>query len=271
MTILRNHTKGTRVLALSMVATLLTADVASAAQPDALLAWGRRDEGEYNIYISQQQRGSWSEPKKLSGSPNPEILPAVGADAQGDTWVVWTELLGGHSRLHFRHQLGGTWYADKHLNTNTTSDIAPALLMAPDGLPWLAWAGFDGEDDDIYYTRWLGDNWAEPERVNLDDDVPDILPSLSLDDQDAISISWFGFDGHEYIEFRSKYLEGNWTQERPTGRTLIEESEGTGADSSRSVSGTTLPPFLHDRSQAALFQPGSDHASRRLGGPGRKF
>lgn len=181
---------------------------------DAILAWVEIENRVANIHFSKRTRQKWSDPKQLSFSNNPEILPTLAFDQNGEMWVVWTELDVNGGKLQFCHYLNGKWKLPKPIRTHSTSDMAPSVIVDGNEDVWLVWSGTEQADDDIYFSVWKNGDWTEPARVNIDDDWPDILPQLDLNDAGMPKVAWKGYNGNKYATFVSHWTGVNWSPEQ---------------------------------------------------------
>ena len=246
--------KKTGYLMFSLVCSAMICQTTHGQTGDAILAWGEMEKRGSNIYFSQRIHQKWSEPKRLSFSDKPEILPTLASNTKGEMWVIWTELndLGG--KLRFRHYQNGKWDLLKTIETHTTSDMAPSAIVDGNGDAWLVWSGTDQTDDEIFFSRWKNGHWTSPLRVNTDDHWPDILPQLSLTSTGMPQVTWSGYDGNKYSTFFRNWTGTNWGPERvadkPLGHLSDPMAKSAGTDMAAIIS--DLPDFVTDINQATI-------------------
>ncbi len=88
----------------------------------------------------------------------------------------------------------------------------------------MVWAGFDGNDDEIYWSRWEGKKWSQAERVVSDNDVPDLLPVLSIDKNNVLTVQWQGLVGSGYATVSRSYVDNKW--QKPVKRSIRRLRKG---------------------------------------------
>ena len=123
---------------------------------------------------------------------------SAASTADGSTWVVWSAANDTGSSLYYSIFDGSPWSYPQNMPTHLSSNTAASVIVDNSDIPWIVWAGFDGQDDDIYYTRWNGLDWNAPLRVNKDDCLPDILPSIRMDEEGNLRVAWLGYNGEKY-------------------------------------------------------------------------
>jgi hypothetical protein len=94
------------------------------------------------------------------------------------------------------------------------SQLALAGARLADGRLLLVWAGYDGEDDEIWASLGDGDAWTQPVRVDEDNRVPDITPTVIAVGEGAL-IAWSRFDGSEYQLVLSRFDGRRFLPARP--------------------------------------------------------
>ncbi len=224
------------------------------AKSKAMLAWSEQDfDGVYNMYFSRQTDDGWSDPLLISATGYPEVLPAIGSNEQGDVWLAWTELQEGTGHIMWCRFSEGRWSDPAVLETQTTSDMAPSIAVDKHGVAWLVYSGSEKKDDDIFVTRWTDSGWTVPVRLNQDDDWPDILPVISIDATGYPIVSWQGFNGRNYVQYQSRRIGSNWSQEKPLEPLAKQVPTGkTPTELQIEKSMNELPGFLKDTSQAVF-------------------
>ena len=246
--------KKTDYLIFSLVWSSMICQPTHGQTGDAILAWGEMENHGSNIYFSQRTHQKWSEPKQLSFSDKPEILPTLASNTKGEMWVIWTELNNLGGKLQFRLYQNGEWDLPKSIKTHSTSDMAPAVIVDGNGDAWLVWSGTDQTDDDIFFSRLENGYWTPPSKVNTDDNWPDILPQLSLTSTGMPRVTWSGYDGNKYSIFYCDWTGSNWGPEQVSDATVDHLSDlmakSAGTDMAAIIS--DLPDFVTDINRATI-------------------
>lgn len=245
--------KGTGRILPAMLFLLAALFTPASSGAETMAAWGELTATGHDIYFSMQIGNQWSEPIVISATNNPEILPTLAGNGR-EIWIAWTELAGEASRLRFRHFNGAAWDQPAEVPTLMHTNLAPALQTDNQGVVWLVWAG-SGNHDDIYSSRWTGSAWTEPVMVNEGDDWPDILPVLTLNQNNMPQVVWKGYNGEKYVEYISTWDGAKWSKER-------ELPPGAGNLAGAGGLNLQLPPFLTSLDQAALFTRNPGEAGR---------
>ncbi len=248
-----------KILALTIC--LLFSSMPLRAADQAMLVFGEKNQefSAYDLYFTILDHGEWATPMVISDAPFPDILPTIGADTHGDVWVAWIQLHGVSGKLKFRRKIKGNWQPIQNLATGFKTNMAPTLVVDQEGIPWIAWAGVQNQDEDIYFSHWQGNRWTKPTLVHPDNDVPDILPELSLSPEGTPQINWTGFNGRKYIEYTSKWDGSVWKFQRD--KTLLSRLDIQKKEQQAAAS-ANLPTFITDLSQVGLLTEGNTGSIR---------
>lgn len=129
----------------------------------------------------------------------PTLLVAAGSEAVLHG-VAWLE-----GERHGRFAVKAARWADGAWGEPETVAPAPPVgsrvslsgAVLADGTWLLAWSAFDGFDDEIWWTRRGSEGWTAPQRVGVDDEVPDVTPVLRAAGDGAL-LAWSEYDGRNY-------------------------------------------------------------------------
>jgi len=245
--------RGISALFLCLIYTCLgvTSLWAQATPPDQHIIWTHNETDLHNLNFSSKRQGHWEPPETIAESANPIIVPTLATRGKDTVWAAWTELQGTDGRLRYRIKQGGKWKPVRGLATATSSDMAPSMIIDSTGVAWMVWSGTDQTDDDIYFSRYVGNQWQPPQRVNADDEWPDILPEISIDTQNQITVTWLGFNGDRYVQYAASWTGRNWSSEA-VGPPLSIESQPIIQN---------FPNFIPENSQGSFLQ---DQTVRRF-------
>lgn len=96
------------------------------------------------------------------------------------------------------------------------TQIALSAVQLADGSMLAAWSAFDGEDDEILWSRTTRRGWSAPARVEEDDAVPDVTPSLRALSAGAL-LTWSSYDGNDYRVRLARFEGGAWSTTETIG------------------------------------------------------
>jgi len=155
------------------------------------LVWSGFDEigGNFEVYHSQFEGGSWSLPEIISASAEDSIQPDIAVAADGTRLVVWVEVDAADRFLYAASALaGGPWtYGPVPGGEGTSPDAA-----AGGGVWHLAWSNDvdgDGADDVLYIQRGAA-GWGLLEVVAGSGSVTATNSSLEVDSSNRPAVAW---------------------------------------------------------------------------------
>lgn len=144
--------------------------------------------------------------------------PTVLMGKAGFVGLAWIE--GRGSRLQAvraaRWTVGGWREAVTVSPPGPGSQMALTSAFLGDGSWMLAWAAFDGEDDEIFWSRFDGSHATKPERLGLDNSVPDITPCLWAS-QAGVLAAWSRYDGNDYRLHLARFTGLSWSSPEMVG------------------------------------------------------
>ena len=92
------------------------------------------------------------------------------------------------------------------------SQMALSATVLDDGSPLLVWSQFDGRDDEIVWSQRRGGQWTAPARIEPDNQVPDITPTLLATRDGGALVAWLQFVDGDYRLLTSHFDGGSWTK-----------------------------------------------------------
>ena len=96
------------------------------------------------------------------------------------------------------------------------SQLALSAAVLDDGSTLLAWSRFDGQDDEIFWSLRRDGAWSAPRRLEADDAVPDVTPSVAAAPGGAVA-AWAAFDGTGYRVYAARFDGTAWSAPRAVG------------------------------------------------------
>jgi len=224
-----------------LISTLITV-TAMAQKKDEHIIWSQSIVNRYSLKMSIKHNNQWSTPELIEESDKLIIVPTLSVKHDGDIYAAWTELNGDQGRIRYKIKRNGAWESSQEMMTATSSDMAPAIVIDTFGIPWIVWSGTAKTGDDIYFSRWIGNQWQPPKRVNNNDEWPDILPSITVDNRKRITVTWLGYNGERYVKYSCYWTGNNWSQESVIGEIPPETFN----------SDKVLPDFIPEGSHGSL-------------------
>ncbi len=212
-------------------------------QVDAV--WVEADGIRHEIFFSTFSEGTWSDPVQLTDDYFDNLHPVVDRDSHGKHWVFWTASDAGKLTLHYTSSTDDGWADIKEVPVELNSSIAPSVVIAADDVLWLAWAGNTGGQDDIYVTTLHNGEWGKAVMVHPENEVPDILPTITLDAAKQLSVRWKTFQNGAYVTVQSTWDGRKWSSPEQ-----VEAVETTAADSLQAEKDIPVPEFLKDDDRA---------------------
>ena len=243
---------------LGVLAGALCTGPAMAQENDGNIVWSQLDADRCTLKMSLKQNNQWSAPEQIEESDKLLIVPTLSIDQGGDIHAAWTELNEDQGRIWYKVKRDGSWGSSQELTTDTSSDMAPASVIDSSGILWLVWSGTNETGDDIYFSRWIDDQWQTPERVNEKDEWPDILPSIAVDAQNQITVSWLGYNGDRYVEYSAYWTGKNWSPEKAAETISLKA-----AVTSQDASDQDVPDFIPEGSRGS-FRSGESEPIRKF-------
>lgn len=174
------------------------------------LAWPESDGARSEIFYNAYRDGHWLGKTQLTNDQYNNMHPKMAITVDDTVFLVWTALNGMENKLFYSIKTDGTWSYPKEIETGLKSSIAPSTTVDKKGTVWIAWAGYNGVADDVYVSFYKGTGWSKPQQVNPSNQVPDILPEISLLANGALAVTWQGYDGERYQHYQSIFQNKIW-------------------------------------------------------------
>lgn len=151
-------------------------------------------------------------PGQVDGRYGPVLLTA-GGELAGLAWLEGD----GPQTLSVRASAwsSGSWEPPVAVSRpGPGSQLALAGAVLGDGSWLLAWSAHDGQDDEVVWSRRTPDGaWSKAERVSAGNEVPDIVPALTVTGDGAL-LAWNRYDGEGYRLMLARFSGGAWRDER---------------------------------------------------------
>lgn len=197
------------VVKVTVISLVASWNICHAAE-HADLAWPELNGNHSDIYYNAYRKGKWTGKVRVSDPRYNNMHPEMAVVNDDSLFLVWTAVDGFRNKLFFAVKSKDGWGAAQEIETGMQSSIGPVIILDVAGIPWIAWAGNDGGLDEIFVSSWNGKNWSSPVQVNPSNEVPDILPEISLSVGGNLLVTWQKYDNYEYRYYQSELHDGRW-------------------------------------------------------------
>lgn len=228
---------------------LCAAENNSAHNVQADVVWASSDGLREELYFATQREGKWSEPVKITDDNADNLHPCLDRGSDGKNWLVWTAIEQGGYEVRYAVEADGKWSDPQTLPTGLPSNIAPTVIVDVSDIPWVVWSGNNGiTNDEIYYTRYIDGKWQKPQLVNVVNDVPDVLPVISVNQKGKYLVNWDGYRDGMYRKLQAVWNGNGWGPEKrvePVSENMTIQQIATEKQED-------LPAFIEDTRQAFM-------------------
>ncbi len=212
---------------------------------DADVVWIEYDGIRHEVFFTTLHGGKWSPPFQVTDDYFDNLHPVIDRDKQGKRWLFWTASDDGKLSLHYATYSDSEWSDIQNVPVELHSSIAPSVAVGRKNVLWLVWAGNTGNVDDIYWATLQEGEWSTAETLHEKDDVPDILPKISLTKTGALQVVWKKFLDGRYQDVQSMRDGIKWSSP-----VVIEDVDETGIDILQKEQEIPLPAFIKDDDKA---------------------
>ena len=130
------------------------------------VVWGDNTPGNHEIFYKNSftNRMIWSNPTRLSWTPDESATPVIAVDKGNRLHVAWCDITPGSFEIFYKvSQDGGTsWSALTRLTWNSGVSGSPSICTDPDGVIHLVWQDNSMGNYEIFYRRSTdyGTSWS---------------------------------------------------------------------------------------------------------------
>ena len=207
------------------------------------------------IYYSSYEKEKWLAPVQLSDSADLVFQPAVGSGSDGKTWVVWSRQDKNGSFLQFTVYNSSCWTKPLQIDTGMNNNKAVTIIVDRHNIPWIAWTAIENIYPDIFWSRWNGQGWDLPVKAHSENEVPNLQPTLALDELGNITLSWLTYNNRKYVTVSQVWAGRQWQMAPNESEKNIQEKIIQGCKAI-----VLVPDFVEDHRKATLFIRKKDSA-----------
>ena len=152
------------------------------------VVWPAQVEGNWDLYVRvREPNGVWLRTERLTSHPGPDQIPRLAA-SHGSVMLVWQGMRNSSLDILYRLFADGGWGPEGAVTSNPANDWEPVVAATSDGVFHIAWDSYRG-DYDVMLRGYSERGWG-PEMAVASSSHLENRPSLSVDPQDRLWISW---------------------------------------------------------------------------------
>ena len=210
------------------------------------VVWSQTDGSHNQIYFTTflSEKNEWSAPVKVTDDEYRNGHPTIDAGTDGRKVLAWVAGSGSNYMIHYAVGTEGAWSKSAVIPSSLKVNLAPSVMIDDSGQTWVAWSANDGGQDEIYYSRFIGNSWTAPALVNAPNEVPDILPEISLNENKVPQVTWIGHRNGAYVKLQSTWTGQSWSTEA-----VVQESSQE-KDTQENASIGNMPSFIQQPDKA---------------------
>jgi lysophospholipase L1-like esterase len=178
------------------------------------IIWAIWEEGTENnnaIVFAKIGGKTGVSPRIISPLKGYHFSPDFCFDSANIAWLTWGCYAEGRFQLLVKEmKTQSTWLVNSPF---FNSVCQPKIAADATGKIWVFWSGTVNGKDKILSVYWDGNIWSTPSQLNTKNDVPHILPNVSLDANGLPWVTWCSHDGHDYEIFYSSWNGREWSQQ----------------------------------------------------------
>lgn len=217
------------------------------------IVWSNGQGDGQQIYYSTYKKGksAWSEPIQVTNDTYRNGHPVIDSGSDGKRVLVWTAATGSDYVVRYAVGKDASWSEPESIPSQLKENLAPSVVIDKSGTTWVAWSANDGGQDDIYFARFAKGSWTIPQRVNSSNDVPDILPVITLNAEGTPEVTWQGYRHDAYVQLQSSWDGEKWSEEVEVESATAETEDGA-SETAKYASVANMPSFVEHPEAAFL-------------------
>jgi hypothetical protein len=245
-------------LVLAIVIILVCSNVLFAQDRDlsvrAELVWVDAKPDRNRLMLSQLLGDKWSAPLAVYTSKNHITTPTLSTDLRDNKLLIWSEQNDNSTVLMSTRRVSPSnkWQHARKLNDFEAENLSPSTVVDSNNRLWVFWSSSHKGLDDIYYSHTDGAKWSSPIRVHENNDVPDIQPIASLNEDLDVVVAWQSYDqpSGQYVIRQNVFEIDNSSKKRYKSSFSNTQQE--------SISDVVTPGFLPRNSAVVLHFPNNN-------------
>ncbi len=219
------------------------------------IVWSKSDAvAGKQIYFSSYKKSSdsWSAPVRVTNDAYRNGHPVIDAGTDNSKWLVWVAGADNSYMIRYSVEKNGSWSSAKTIPSPLRVNLAPSVVVDKSGVPWVAWSGNNGGQDEIYCSSYQDEAWTTPVQVNSTNQVPDILPEITLDAKGEPQVTWQGYRDGAYVQLQSTWDGEQWSAEK---KVETSSSQSTSSASSTTSASSTASSTASSQKTVKSISP----------------
>ena len=175
------------------------------------IAWEKEADGANDIYFSKLRENGLTDIERIAHASGYHMCPDFDFDQANDLWITWISMIKSEFNVCVKNTRTEKCWVLNHLCASSAN--SPKIIVDSSQRIWVFWAGRDKGRDEIFYSFFEGSRWSPQCRLNREDRIPHVLPSVALGPDGWPRIIWSAYDGHDYEIFWSQWDGSEWSPE----------------------------------------------------------
>lgn len=164
---------------------------------NAMLTWiSGLESGMTQVNVQRMYDDVWQPVEVVYQSRERNYSPSIGSNSIGEAMVVWTATSTVRSVTRALLFQNDNWQSVQVISNQGGQTTMPAVIFDQNNDAFVAWVSDHNGLDDVYLRRWFSDSnqWSEAEKVNRDNNTPDVFPNFEVEQNGDVSLLWQGID-----------------------------------------------------------------------------
>jgi len=175
--------------------------------------WVAWEEWEYDhsrIYLGRLEEDKIIHSRLIWGGEGFNLSPYLSFDMDDNPWIVWVNYKDSQYKV-FVHEIikKNTWVINSPF---VSSAFTPQITTDLNNHVWVFWSGKDKGEEEIFYRVFDKYNWLPLSKIAREKKLPQINPSITLDQKGFIWLTWSGYDGKDYEIYCKFWNGGKWSR-----------------------------------------------------------
>jgi len=174
------------------------------------LAWEEWEYDQSRIFMGRLDGDKIIHSQLMGKKEGYNLCPDLSFDLHDNPWLVWINYKDAQYRVCVHDTiLKETWVVNSPL---LSSAFSPQIAVDFENNVWVFWSGRDKSDEEIYCRVFNQYTWSPIHRITPEKKFPQINPSIAIDQQGFIWLTWSGYDGKDYEIYCKSWDGEKWSE-----------------------------------------------------------